>query len=168
MLNAEDVVIFSIWRCNTGARARCAQANRGKPRVKTTLKTPAEKNAISKIAFLSAGLFLYSNNHQEADTLVWVHAVLCGYSKVLIRILSPLQMISSKKSHVMIMLTANNSSSLTSNLVNMTDSLYDFLSFPHEFSSSAINRHWATPSQHLIKGCGTLSIDSVPTFKIYF
>ena len=35
-----------------------------------------------------------------------------------------LQMISSKKSYVMIMLTANNSSSLTSNLVNMTGSLY--------------------------------------------
>ncbi len=66
-----------------------------------------------------------------------------------------LQMISSKKSHVMIMLTANSSSSLTSNLANMTDS--DFWSFPHEFSSSSTNRHWAAPSQHLIK-LGLLSL----------
>ncbi len=70
-------------------------------------------------------------------------------------------MISSKKSHVMIMLTANNSSRLQSNLVNMADSLYesifydfrpsDFWSFPHEFISSFPNRHWARPRQHLIK-----------------
>ncbi len=46
-----------------------------------------------------------------------------------------LQMISSKKSHVMIMLTAHNSSRLRSNLVNMTNSLYKsmFLWFTIEF-----------------------------------
>ena len=30
-------------------------------------------------------------------------------------------------------------------------SLSDFWSFPYEYSSSSTNRHWAMPSQHLIK-----------------